>query len=183
MKNFSVKLLLIILAIIVATGAMFVFAFQGIQNKAISYEEQISTAQSEIEVQLKRRADLIPNLVDCVKAYDEHEYQTLMDVISARGTSSDASVNEIQTMINAVAEAYPELKSSENYRELMNELAATENLIANYRSNYNTWVKSYKQYVRKFPNRQILDMLGYEVMDYAYLSYDVSEDAPTNLFD
>lgn len=183
MKNFSVKLLLIILAIIVAAGAMFVFAFQGVQNKAISYEEQISTAQSEIEVQLKRRADLIPNLVDCVKAYDEHEYQTLMDVISARGTSSDASVNEIQTMINAVAEAYPELKSSENYRELMNELAATENLIANYRSNYNTWVKSYKQYVRKFPNRQILDMLGYEVMDYAYLSYDVSEDAPTNLFD
>lgn len=183
MKNFSVKLLLIILAIIVAAGAMFVFAFQGVQNKAISYEEQISTAQSEIEVQLKRRADLIPNLVDCVKAYDEHEYQTLMDVISARGTSSDASVNEIQTMINAVAEAYPELKSSENYRELMNELAATENLIANYRSNYNTWVKSYKQYVRKFPNRQILDMLGYEVMDYAYLNYDVSEDAPTNLFD
>lgn len=183
MKNFSVKLLLIILAIIVAAGAMFVFAFQGVQNKAISYEEQISTAQSEIEVQLKRRADLIPNLVDCVKAYDEHEYQTLMDVISARGTSSDASVNEIQTMINAVAEAYPELKSSENYRELMNELAVTENLIANYRSNYNTWVKSYKQYVRKFPNRQILDMLGYEVMDYAYLNYDVSEDAPTNLFD
>lgn len=183
MKNFSVKLLLIILVIIVAAGAMFVFAFQGVQNKAISYEEQISTAQSEIEVQLKRRADLIPNLVDCVKAYDEHEYQTLMDVISARGTSSDASVNEIQTMINAVAEAYPELKSSENYRELMNELAATENLIANYRSNYNTWVKSYKQYVRKFPNRQILDMLGYEVMDYAYLKYDVSEDAPTNLFD
>lgn len=183
MKNFSVKLLLIILAIIVAAGAMFVFAFQGVQNKAISYEEQISTAQSEIEVQLKRRADLIPNLVDCVKAYDEHEYQTLMDVISARGTSSDASVNEIQTMINAVAEAYPELKSSENYRELMNELAATENLIANYRSNYNTWVKSYKQYVRKFPNRQILDMLGYEVVDYAYLNYDVSKDAPTNLFD
>lgn len=183
MKKFSMKLLLIILAIIVAFGAMLVFAFQGVQNKAISYEEQIGTAQSEIEVQLKRRADLIPNLVDCVKAYDEHEYQTLMDVISERGTTSESSVNEIQTMISAVAEAYPELKSSENYRELMNELATTENLIANYRSNYNTWVKSYKQYIRKFPNKQILDMLGYEVVSYTYLNYDVSENAPTGLFD
>lgn len=160
-----------------------VFAIQGVQNKAISLEEQIGTAQSEIKVQEKRRADLIPNLVDCVQAYDQHEYQTLMDVVAARGTNTDATANEIKTMIQAVAEAYPELKSSENYRELMNELATTENLIANYRSNFNKWVKSYNQYVRKFPNRQFLSMLGYEVLDYQYLDYNVSSDAPTNLFD
>lgn len=159
------------------------FSFQGVQNKAISLEEQINTAQSEIKVQEKRRADLIPNLVDCVQAYDEHEYQTLMDVVNARGSSSDESVQEIQTMIQAVAEAYPELKSNENYRELMNELATTENLIANYRSNFNKWVKSYNQYVRKFPNRQILGMLGYEIIGYEYLDYNVSSDAPTNLFE
>lgn len=146
-------------------------------------EEQINTAQSEIKVQEKRRADLIPNLVDCVQAYDEHEYQTLMDVVNARGSSSDESVQEIQTMIQAVAEAYPELKSNENYRELMNELATTENLIANYRSNFNKWVKSYNQYVRKFPNRQVLGMLGYEIIGYEYLDYNVSSDAPTNLFE
>lgn len=177
-----VKIILIIVAIIVAVALLSVFATQGVQNKAISYEEQISTAQSEIKVQEKRRADLIPNLVDCVKAYDAHEYKTLMDVVNARGTNSDASIHEIQTMINAVAEAYPELKSNENYRELMNELATTENLIANYRSNYNSWVKQYNQYVRKFPDKQILSMLGYEVVNYEYLDYDVSEDAPTNLF-
>ena len=85
-------------------------------------------------------------------------------------------------MINAVAEAYPNLKSNENYKELMNELATTENLIANYRSNYNKWIKNYNQYVRKFPNRQILDMLGYEVMPYSYLEYNAPVDAPTNLF-
>lgn len=181
-KKVSVKLLLIVIAIVVATITMFVFAFQGVQNKAISYEEQIGTAQSDIKVQEKRRADLIPNLVDCVKAYDEHEYQTLMDVIAARGSSSDEAVNEIQTMISVVAEAYPELKSSENYRELMNELATTENLIANYRSNYNTWVKKYNQYVRKFPNKQILNMLGYEKVEYSYLDYNTSADAPTDLF-
>lgn len=182
MKNISVKLVLIITAIIIAIVLMFVFALQGVQNKAISYEEQISTAQSDIKVQEKRRADLIPNLVDCVKAYDEHEYQTLMDVIAARGSSSDEAVNEIQTMISVVAEAYPELKSSENYRELMNELATTENLIANYRSNYNAWVKKYNQYVRKFPNKQILNMLGYEKVEYSYLDYNTSSDAPTDLF-
>ena len=65
----------------------------------------------------------------------------------------------------------------------MNELSTTENLIANYRSNYNTWVKKYNQYIRKFPNKQILDMLGYEPVEYSYLTYDVSEDAPTNLFE
>ena len=177
------KLPLIITGIVVAVILMFTFGFQGVKNKAISYEEQISTAQSEIKVQEKRRADLLPNLVDCVKAYDKHEYQTLMDVINARGTTSDESVNEIQMMINVVAEAYPELKSSTNYKELMNELATTENLIANYRSNYNSWVKKYNQYIRKFPNRQILGFLGYEIINYSYLDYNVSADAPTNLFD
>ena len=177
------KSILIGIAVVLAVIALFMFAFQGTQNKAISLEEQISTAQSEIKVQEKRRADLIPNLVDCVQAYDEHEYQTLMDVINSRGSSSDESVQEIQTMIQAIAEAYPDLKSSENYRELMNELATTENLIANYRSNFNTWVKSYNQYIRKFPNRQILNFLGYEIVSYEYLNYDVSSDAPTNLFD
>lgn len=181
MKN--IKPILIGLVVIIAVVFLGIFAIQGVQNKAISLEEQINTAQSEIKVQEKRRADLIPNLVDCVQAYDQHEYQTLMDVVNARGANTDASVNEIQTMIQAVAEAYPELKSSENYRELMNELATTENLIANYRSNFNKWVKSYNQYVRKFPNRQFLGMLGYEVLDYEYLNYNVSEDAPTNLFD
>jgi len=177
------KLTLIIVCIVIAVVLAFIFGFQGVQNKAISFEEQISTAHSEIKVQEKRRADLLPNLVDCVKAYDEHEYQTLMDVINARGTISDASVNEIQTMINAVAEAYPDLKSSDNYKELMNELATTENLIANYRSNYNSWVKKYNQHIRKFPNKQILGCLGYEDANYTYLDYNVSSDAPTNLFD
>ena len=81
MKN--LKVVLIIIAIVIVTILLGVFAFQGVQNKAISLEEQIYTAHSDIDVQQKRRADLIPNLVDCVEAYDKHEYQTLMDVINA----------------------------------------------------------------------------------------------------
>lgn len=182
MKNTSWKMPLIILAVVLAVVMMLVFMTQGVQNKAITLEEQITTAQSEIKIQEKRRADLIPNLVDCVKEYDKHEYNTLMAVIEARGTNSDAVADEIKTMISAVAEAYPDLKSNTNYQNLMTELATTENMIANVRSNYNTWVSQYNSYIRKFPNRQILDMLGYEAGGYQKLNFDVSEDAPTNLF-
>lgn len=183
MKYMSWKLPLIILSIIVAVFLVFIFALHGVQNEAISLEEQITTAQSEIKIQEKRRADLIPNLVDCVKAYDKHEYETLMAVVEARGTSSDSSVQEIQTMIYAVAEQYPDLKSNENYKELMNELSTTENKIAQVRSNYNEWVTKYNSYTRKFPNRQIISFLGYEVTEYQKLTFDVSSDAPTDLFD
>lgn len=179
----SWKLILIVLAAVLAVVLMFIFAFQGVQNKAINLEEQITTAQSEIKIQEKRRADLIPNLVDCVKAYDEHEYKTLVNVVEKRGTSSDAAVEEVTTMIAAVAEAYPQLQSNTNYQQLMTELSVTENLIAQTRTNYNTWVTTYKSYVRKFPNKNILNMLGYEVQDFEKLTFDVSSNAPTNLFD
>lgn len=182
MKN-GIKLTLIIIGIVLAVILLTVFALNSIPNKVISYEEQITTAQSEIKIQEKRRADLIPNLVDCVKEYDKHEYETLMAVVEARGASTDSSVQEIQTMINAVAEQYPELKSNENYKELMNELSTTENKIAQVRSNYNEWVTKYNSYTRKFPNRQVLDFLGYEATEYQKLTFDVSSDAPTNLFD
>lgn len=177
--KFSWKLCLIIIAVIAAIAMLFVFAFQGVQNKAIGLEEQITTAQSEIKIQEKRRADLIPNLVDCVKSYNEHEYNTLMGVIAERGAGSDEAVTQVLLTL----ENYPELKSNENYKQLMTELATTENLIASTRTNYNTWVTKYNSYVKKFPNRSILNMLGYEVQTFEKLTYDVSSDAPTNLFD
>jgi LemA protein len=181
--KFSWKMLLIVVAIVLALALLFVFAFQGVQNKAIGLEEQITTAQSEIKVQEKRRADLIPNLVDCVKDYNEHEYNTLMAIVEARGSNSVDVANEVKTAINVIAEQYPELRSNENYKQLMTELSTTENLIANTRSNYNNWVSQYNSHVRKFPNRSILNMLGYEVQPFEKLIFNTSSDAPTNLFD
>ena len=179
-SKFSLKLTAIILAIIVAVSMMFVFGFNGVKNKAISYEEQISTAQSDIKVQEKRRADLIPNLIDCVKQYDTHEAETLKSIVDGRG--STGNIENVTTAITAVSEAYPELKSNENYKQLMTELSMTENLIAEYRSNYNKQIKEYNRYVRQFPNRLFLSILGYEVQDYSYLDYDAPSDAPQNLF-
>lgn len=181
-KKKSWKLPIIIIGAIVAVVISGVFAFNSIPNKAISYEEQITTAQSEIKIQEKRRADLIPNLVDCVKACDKHEYETLVAVIKERGIVSDSSVEEIKTMINAVTEQYPQLESSKNYKKITNELTITENIIANTRTNYNTWVTRYNSYCKRFPIRQILSIMGYEKNEFKKLNFDVSDDAPTNLF-
>lgn len=175
------KLPLIIGAGVIAVILLCVFGVQSSQNKAIALEEQVNTAQSDIKVQEKRRVDLVYNLADCVKQYDKHEADTLTAIAEGRGSTGD--IENVTTAITAVSEAYPELKSNENYKQIMNELAMTENLIAEYRSNYNKQIKEYNRYVRKFPTRMFLDMLGYEVMDYQYLSYDVSSDAPQNLFD
>lgn len=179
MKN-SWKIALIVLAGIIAVALMAVVGIQGVQNKAIALEEQVSTADADIKVQEKRRIDLVYNLVDCVKQYDKHEADTLTAIVEKRGSTGD--IEDVTTAITAVSEAYPELKSNENYKELMNELSITENLIAEYRSNYNKQIKEYKRYVRKFPARVFLDMLGYEVQSYTYLDYDAPSDAPQNLF-
>lgn len=181
MKNTNWKLPLIIGAGVIAIILFCVFGVQSSQNKAIALEEQVNIAASDINVQEKRRVDLIYNLADAVMQYDKHEAETLKAIAEGRG--STGSIENVTTAITAVAEAYPKLKSNENYKTLMNELSMTENLIAEYRSNYNKAIKEYNRYVRKFPTRIFLNMLGYEVMEYEYLNYNVSSDAPQNLFD
>ena len=178
MKNW--KLRVIIVAGVLAVILLCIFSVQGSQNKAFALEEQVNTAQSDIKVQEKRRVDLVYNLADCVKQYDKHEAETLAAIAEGRGSSGD--IENVTTAITAVSEAYPELKSNENYKQLMNELAMTENLIAEYRSNYNKQIKEYNRYVRKFPTRMFLSMLGYEVQEYKYLDYNSPVDAPQNLF-
>lgn len=174
------KLVLIVMAGILALIMLCVFVVQGAQNTAFSLEEQVNTAQSDINVQEKRRVDLVYNLADCVKEYDKHEAETLTAIVQGRGSAGD--IENVTTAITAVAEAYPELKSNENYKQLMTELSMTENLIAEHRSNYNKQVKEYNRYVRKFPTRWFLDMLGYETQNYNYLDYNAPVDAPQNLF-
>ena len=180
MKN-NWKLVLIIGAGVIAVILLCVFGIQSSQNKAFALEEQVNTAQSDIKVQEKRRVDLVYNLADCVKQYDRHEAETLTAIVEGRGSTGD--IENVTTAIAAVSEAYPELKSNENYKQLMNELSMTENLIAEYRSNYNKQIKVYNRYIRKFPTRIFLDWLGYEVQEYTYLDYDAPETAPQNLFE
>lgn len=174
------KIICIILAAMFTVSLLGISLIFGEQNRAIGMEEQVQAAKSDINIQEKRRVDLVYNLADCVKQYDKHEADTLIGIVEGRVTAG--STENVTTLLTAVTEAYPELKSNENYKELMNELAMTENLIAEHRSNYNKQVRSYKQYVRAFPTSIILNILGYEVQNFEYLEYDVSSDAPQDIF-
>ncbi len=177
------KRALIISGIVVATILMIAGMFAVTNNRAISLEEQIMSAKSDIQVQEKRRTDLIYNLADCVKQYDKHEAETLLEVVNARKDGGDMDIDEVNTLLSVVAEAYPELKSSENYRELMNELAITENKIAEHRKTYNDQIRNYNKYVRKFPHKQILGMMDYRIAEYKYLEYSEGDTKPvSNLF-
>ena len=184
-KDKIMKNVIWVFVAVVALAAMCIFVGMGVKNTAINYEEVIKNADADIRTEEKRRFDLIPNLVDCVKQYDEHEYNTLKDVIAARTAGGNAAdIEEVKAMIAAVAEAYPDLKSQKNYQELMNELSITENRISNLRKDYNKQVTKYKRYIRVFPSKQILSLVGYEEQDYERLSFENSSvDAPKNLFD
>jgi LemA protein len=168
----------IVFAIILLIGGLFISS----NNKAIFLEEQINAAQADINVAEKRRYDLVFNLVDAVQSYQDYEGETMESIVSARNSMEHGDVEGAQIEITAVAEAYPELKANENYKQLMNELALTENQIAQYRNNYNEQVRSYNKMVRSFPNNIILNILGYEAIDTTYTDYDAPVDAPQDLF-
>lgn len=177
------KRILIIIGIIVAIIIFFISIFVSANNTAINLEEQIKESSSAINIQEKRREDLIYNLVDTVESYNQYEQETMQKIIEARQNANSGNIENAELLINAVAEQYPQLKSNENYKTLMTELSVTENLIAEYRNNYNIQVKQYNKHIRAFPNNIILSIMGYESLDNTYLEYNTSEDAPRNLFE
>jgi LemA protein len=153
----------------------------GVRNHAIGLEEHVNDAQAQVEAQEKRRVDLVYNLVDVVKNYADYEHDTQMDVIAARTANGTIDQEGGATVeINALAEAYPDLKASEQYKQLMTELATTENLIFTYRSSYNDSVREYRSFTRKWPASMIL---GGDVVDFQYLEFDAPSDAPQDLFE
>ena len=177
------KKILISLAIFIGIVLMIAGIFVGINNTTINLEEQIKESKSSINIQEKRREDLIINLVDTVKDFNKYEQETMSKIVEARAKASNGQVEEAQTLISAVAEQYPELKSNENYKTLMTELSVTENMIAEHRNNYNIQVKQYNKHVKKFPNNVILNIMGYDKLENTYLQYEVSEDSAKNLFE
>lgn len=177
MRNW--KAVIIAIAGIIAIVGMGFLGIQSSRNKAISLEEAVETAKSDIEIQEKKRIDLIYNLADCVKQYDKHEAEVLENIADSR---ESGDIENVATSIKAVAEAYPELKSNMQYNTLMLELTTLENEIAQYRTAYNKAVERYNRYTRKFLTEIFLDWTSYEKIDYSRLEYNASEDAPQDLF-
>ena len=167
----------ILLAVIAVIGLL-AGIVAGSYNKFVDREEALTRAQSEVQNQLQRRADLIPNFVNTVKGYSDYESSTFQAVTEARSKVADAddveeteeASNELNSAIsvwvNAVTEAYPELKADAQYRALQDELAGTESRIATARRDYNAVAESYNKSVRRFPGSILAAIFGFEKADY-----------------
>lgn len=172
--------LIIASAFFIITGFIALVMNVSINNSVIALETRVEEQQSAIDIQLQRRSDLILAIVDTVEASSDFEQETLQKVTEARAQASSGNVEQAALSINAVVEAYPNIKSTEGYVNLTRELAVTENLIADQRKTYNSTVREYKQFVRVFPNSLFLG--GYEPIEADYLEFDTKE-YDTNLFE
>ncbi|MBS3956725.1 MAG: LemA family protein [Clostridiales bacterium] len=155
-------------------------------NRLIVLRNRVDNAWSQIDVQLRRRYDLIPNLVETVKGYMTHEAETLQNVTEARNVAMHAgSVKEqgaAENMLSstlkslfAVAEAYPDLKANENFMMLQEELSGTESKIAYARQFYNDSVMSFNTAVQKFPANILVGTLGFTERDYFEIEVEARE--------
>ena len=188
MKKSSIVLLAII-AIVVIIGGMLIGSYNGM----ISKRESVDTQYSNLDTQLQRRADLIPNLVNTVKGYTNHETEVIKNITDARAKLMGANTaqekananDELTSALNAlnvVIENYPDLKSSANYINLSDELAGTENRIATARRDYNEAVRVYNTAIIKFPNNILAGMFGLEKATYFEAS-ESSKEVPSVNFD
>ena len=177
MKKSTTILLGIVLVLVLIVAML-----SGSYNSLVTKQEQVDKKLADIDVQLERRADLIPNLVSTVKGYTSHEDEIISKITTARenllkadsvNEKSNAN-NELTSALNAlmvVVENYPDLKSSQNFIQLSDELAGTENRIATARRDYNDSVTSYNTSIKKFPTNILAGMFGFEKKDY----FEVSE--------
>ncbi|NLM45854.1 MAG: LemA family protein [Firmicutes bacterium] len=176
------------LGVIVLLGLWFMALYNGL----VSLRERVQNAWSQIDVQLRRRYDLIPNLVSTVKGYAAHERETLEKVTTARTQAMAAgSVREqaeAENMLSgtlktlyALAENYPQLKADANFRELQEELSATENKIAFSRQFYNDTVQKYNTRLKVFPVVLFAGALGFKPAEYFTLEGETGVRNPVDV--
>lgn len=172
--------------IIIIAGVLIVLVLYGIgvYNKLVNAKNKVANQFSQVDIQLKRRADLIPNLVETVKGYAKHEEGTLTAVIEARNKAVKAGSvnekieanNELTGALNklfALAEAYPELKANENFLSLQNDLKETEDKITYARQFYNDSAMEFNNLVEMFPSNIVALIFGFK--KYEYFKIDEKE--------
>ncbi len=185
---------LIILAAVIAVAVIIAGIFISSYNGMVEKRENVESAFSTVSTYLQRRYDLIPNFVNTVKGYSDYEQSTLTAVTEARSAVQNAgTTNEkveasqrldsaLNVWVNAVTEAYPELKANEQYRALTDELSGSENRIATARKDYNDMAKDYNTSIRKFPRSIFASLFGFEAYDY-FEATEGAENAPQVSFD
>jgi LemA protein len=179
--------MVIAIVVVVVVLLIVVFMLFGLYNGLVRARIRVKEAWSGIDVQLKRRSSLIPNLVETVKGYASHEKEVFENVAAARagmmnasGPAAAAQADNVLTQalgrLFAVAEAYPELKANQNFLELQRELTDTEDKIAYSRQFYNTNVSSYNQKIQVFPNVLIAGMFHFEPSEFFEAEATARED-------
>lgn len=182
----------IIIGIIVGLVVILGIALISANNNLVSMEAEVDAALANIDTNLQRRADLIPNLVNTVKGYAAHEKEALDSVTEARAklagastveekAAADSQLTDALNNLLVIVENYPDLKASANFTQLADELAGTENRIAIARRDYNTAVQSYNTAIRKFPNSLVAGLFGFTQKDYFQAS-DGAENVPNVQF-
>ena len=162
-------------------------------NRLVGLREAVRSAWAQIDVVLKRRYDLIPNLVETVKGYATHEKDTLQGVIAARNAAVNArdpadrmaaegALTGAVRQLFAVAEAYPDLKANQNFMQLQGELANTENQISGFRQHYNGLVQQYNTSMLSFPNNLIAGPFGFTPQPFFEIQDTVQREAPAVKF-
>lgn len=174
--------------IILGVLAIIIIAIIGLYNNLVQLKMRVKNAWAGIDTQLKRRFDLIPNLVETVKGYMKHEENTLKEVIEARNNYANASDVSTKADANnaltgtlkslfAVAEAYPDLKANENFTALQIELASTEDKIAYSRQFYNDTVQMYNTAIMTFPGNVFSKMFGFNEEKFFEITDAVQKEA------
>ncbi len=193
MKNISKKtwIIIAVIAVVVLLIGLLVGGYNSLVNLQVGVEEQ----QANIQTMLQRRADLIPNFVNSVKGYTDYEQQTYQAVTEARAAvgradtaGEQAEANNqldgaIDIWVNAVTEAYPELKANEQFRALQDELAGSENRIAVARTRYNEAVKSYNATIRRFPKSLLAGIFGFDKAEFFEADADAQNVPEVNFGD
>ena len=175
---------------------MVVIAFSsyvGAKNQMVAKDEIVKTAWSDVDVQLQRRLDLIPNLVETVKGFTKEESTVFGDIANARAGMLNAQGPAARIEANGhldgalgrlllLTENYPQLRSSEQYMRLQDELAGTENRIGVARRNYNNALRDYNTYVRQFPNSIWAGIAGFQVNNAFFAASESARTAPVVKF-
>ena len=165
-------LLIAVVIILVLAGSLYSF-FKGTYNQFVTLDETVKSSWAQVENQLQRRFDLVPNLVETVKGYAKQEKDVLVEVTNARARVGGATTvpdkisanNELSGALSrllVVVEQYPDLKSNQNFLRLQDELAGTENRISVERRRYNESVQAYNVAIRSFPANLLAGMYGFE---------------------
>lgn len=165
-----------------------IFSVTGSYNGLVELQEDVTSQSSNIDTQLQRRADLIPNLVATVKGYAAHETEIMTALADARsnltgaGTmaekaEADAQLTGALSRLLMVVENYPDLKSDTQYTALMDELSGTENRIAVARKDYNDTAKTYNKNIKTFPTVMLANLFGFDPVSY-FEAQAGAEDAP-----